>query len=214
VASEVYRIKVIKAICSLAGFPASALDEAAAIAMAESGGKASVVNPTSHNTGLFQIGPKGTINDAGVGLSESALKNENVNASAAYKIWKRDGKTFSKSWSTYGGAAYQKYLAMAKGQKLGNPMEESVVGQVMQTTIPGTEGLASISNAVTKGGNWISNPSSWLRIGYVVGGSVLALLALQSLFKPVTSAAAGAVLKAASVVPQGKGIAKVAKVMK
>jgi hypothetical protein len=212
-----WNIKAIRGIAALSGFPDSALNEAAAVAIAESDGVASVVNPTSHNTGLWQIGPKGTINDAGVGLSESQLKDPGTNARAAYKIWKRDGGTFAKSWSSYGNAKYTAALAKAKGTKGGNPSQDSPIGQAVNATIPGTEGLATIADAVAKGGNWVSNPASWLRVAYVTGGAILAIMALQSLFKPVTSAVAGAALKTAAVLPQGKavkGISKVAKVIK
>lgn len=93
----------------------------------------------------------------------------------------------------------------AAGAPVGNTLNAAgdVAGQV-----------SKISDAIGKGGNWISSAHNWVRIGYVIGGSVLAIAALQSLFKPVTSKVAGTALKAASVLPQGKAVSAVSKVAK
>lgn len=104
-----------------------------------------------------------------------------------------------------------------------NPFTQSItaagapVGNALNTATDSAGQISRVADAIGKTGNWLSDPTNWLRIGYIVGGGVVAMLALQSLFKPVTSAAAGSVMKAASVLPSGKAagaLSKTAKVMK
>jgi len=90
---------------SNAGFSGSDLATAVAIAIAESGGNPSAVNPEG-SYGLWQIdiveNPQYANDD---------LTDPSVNAQDAYSIYSEGGFT---RWSTYNNGAYLNYLAQAQ----------------------------------------------------------------------------------------------------
>lgn len=44
--------------------------------------------------------------------------------------------------------------------------------------------LGRLAQAVAKAGNWLSAPNNWVRIAYVTGGALLALLAINTIVQP------------------------------
>lgn len=44
--------------------------------------------------------------------------------------------------------------------------------------------LGRIAQAIAKGANWIGDPGNWVRIAYVTGGAVLALVAVNTIVQP------------------------------
>lgn len=234
----------VKGLAQAAGFDDASSSVMTAIAFAESDGVTTKHNPIppDDSWGLWQINmyaAKGPARRKQFGItSNSQLTNPGVNAAAARAIYNEQGY---HAWSTYGGTKYRLYLNKAKAatpdtssvtQGSDEPWYKKTIAQNLH--LPGANAGAAVGSALSsagdvagqvsrvadaigKTGNWLSDPTNWLRIGYITSGAVVAIFALQSLFKPVTSAAAGSVLKAASVLPSGKAagaLSKTAKVMK
>jgi hypothetical protein len=146
---------------------------------------------------------------------------------ARYRLYLPKAKAAVADYSTItqGGWDWNKTPAQNLGLFLGdwaagNPVTKAItaagapVGNTLNSATDAAGQIGRVADAVGKGGNWISNASNWLRIGYVTGGAILAIFALQSLFKPVTSQVAGSALKGASLLPQGKAVKAVTKVAK
>lgn len=177
-----------------AGFPpGSVLIDAVSVAMAESSGVTDVVNPEG-NTGLWQVGPKGTRNDAGVGLTSDQLKDPGTNARAAFAIWTRDGRTFAKSWSTWGQGPQVAWAAKLHAGDWGAPsvstppLTDRLLSPLSSVAdaIPGVSGIDAIAVDADKVGKWITTPSNWVRVLLVLVGGVLAVAGLNAVAKPVT----------------------------
>jgi hypothetical protein len=98
-----------------AGFAGDALSTAIAIALAESGGKASAYNPETAagapqgqgSFGLWQIYLHKHPEFAGWDLTDP-----NTNAEAAFAVYNAAGSSF-RPWATFGNGAYTKFLAQA-----------------------------------------------------------------------------------------------------
>lgn len=99
----------------------------AAIALAESGGNPSNVNPSSQATGLWQILPS-TWSDFGSGPFSNAT-DPNANAVAAHKILAGQGLG---AWEVYSTGAYRNYLRRG-----------GIVAKLQGGGIPGFGGLGS-----------------------------------------------------------------------
>lgn len=119
-----------------AGFRGDALRTAYAVAMAESGGRATAYNPdaaTGDNSyGLFQINMLGDLGPARLrqfGLSRNEdLFDPLTNARVAFRM-SGGGRDWSP-WSAYKNGAYKKYLAGAPGTgKLAGPTQAAQVGE-------------------------------------------------------------------------------------
>lgn len=192
---------------------------ATAVAMAESSGRTGVVNK-SGNTGLWQIGPAGTKNDAGVGLSSAALKDPLTNARAAHTIYVRAGHSFAKDWAVWKSGAAGRELAKILGAGgLGAAVTGatgaigdagSLAGQETGSMLQATGGALADQVQSMQGGvlgqlgtilSWVTTPAKWLRVAYVVGGGVLLVAGVNQMARPITA-------------PVVKGAAKVAKVVK
>lgn len=199
----------ISVYAQAAGFTGQSLIDAVSTAMAESSGRTDVVNAFG-NTGLMQVGAKGTAHDAGVGLTESQLKDPGTNMSAAHAIWARDGGTFAKEWSTWGGAEQTLWAV-----KLGGAAPAPGAAPASATTIsdcsklmgvgkklcemqpaPGDSGSGNIDIGALitdagKGAAWVANPTNWLHVIYIVAGIGVALVGLNILAKPLTGGPIG-----------------------
>lgn len=105
----------IAGYASNVGFSGNDLVFAVAIALAESGGRTGVqgdltLAPTNGpSIGLWQIN---TGSHAHPELAGQDLTDPQVNANAAYAIYKSAGYSFAP-WSTFGNGAYTKYLQQA-----------------------------------------------------------------------------------------------------
>jgi len=98
-----FKLAELRGIAERAGFPDP--DLAAAVAMAESGGKSDAVNSTPRelSVGLWQINLK-----AHPKYDLKILKIARRNAQAAFEISK--GGTDWTPWSTFTSGAYKRYL--------------------------------------------------------------------------------------------------------
>lgn len=132
-----------------AGFTPAEAVIAAAIAMSESGGKSTAVNPKSNARGLWQITPAN--ND----VIHGDWRDPQVNANAAYAVYKRQGWS---AWTTYGSQSYKNNLAVEHGQS-SNPTVRAVTGGV----------VSSISDFL----QLITSPDLWRRIGLGVLGALM-----------------------------------------
>ena len=185
----------------------------AAIAMAESSG-----DTTAHNTnaktgddsyGLWQINMRGSLGPArrkAFGItSNDQLFNPVTNAKAAKKILDSQGLG---AWSTYTNGAYEKfYKGTAEGAGLsGNPTEDvanNIIGRV-----PGVAqetALANIANDIGKATIWISTPSNWVRVLYVIGGAAALIAGIVYISKDTSAGKA--------IISKGKTAAKTAAIL-
>ncbi len=199
---------------TLAGFKDAAT--ASAIAMAESGG-----NPRAHNGnagtgddsyGLWQINMLGSMGPSrrkSFGItSNEQLYNPMTNAKAAKKIY--DGQGWN-AWSVYKSGAYKKYmpsksdsnwtdgaLSVLDNTLLGAPgaalglLDGSggVLGAVDSTIDTGTA-ISDGINVVKDAATWITNPSNWVRVLYVIGGAALVIGGITIMARPLVNSASG-----------------------
>lgn len=153
---------------------------AAAIAMAESGG-----NPNAHNAkppddsyGLWQINMIGGLGPARrkqLGLSSNdQLYDPDTNAEAM-KLISQDGGNFNP-WSTYTNGAYRPWLDNHLIQTDG-PGPDSGGGLLGKISNP-IDSVKALVDVANKTAAWVSNSENWVRVGYVVGGSVIAIAGL------------------------------------
>ena len=200
----------LKALASSVGM--SNPDVMAAIAMAESGGDPKQRNPIppDNSYGLWQINMLGSMGPArrksfGI-ISNSQLYDPVTNAKAAKKILDSQGL---KAWSTYTDGKYKKFM---DGKSLGDEALDFIGGVA---GVGALEGLGDAGGAVIDtgsaiaegvgvamdAGEWLSKPSNWVRILYVIGGAVLVIGGVVVMERPLIN-------KAADITPVGK-LAKV-----
>lgn len=165
--------------------------------------------PPDNSYGLWQINMLGAMGPArrkefGISSNEE-LFNPVVNARAAAKIQKSQGL---KAWTTYTSGAYKKYMGKSSGGATqadwglewedllrvsppyeiwkfleGDPFPGGGDDTEIPDWVPGDtaiEGVAELSQMAARVGTWMSNPSNWLRVLYVVGGVVVAVAAVSS----------------------------------
>lgn len=171
------------------------LTVAVAVALAESGGASTATNRNSDgsiDTGLWQINsvhkarhPTWTID---------WLKNPANNA-AAMAIVSSNGTNW-EPWSVWWedprrrtGPGKGKYLdhwdaaAKATGAhgSVGIPGPGDVIGPVVDTAMAIPEAIQNAAQAfldlANKVGGWVAEPHNWTRVGFVIGGALLVVLA-------------------------------------
>src|SRR5579862_5259092 len=98
----------IQAYAAAAGFSGNDLVTATAVALAESSGDPSIINPEG-SYGLWQIYLPMHPEFAGMNLLDPQ-----TNANAAFSVYSKAHGTF-QPWTTFGSGAYQKYLASVPG---------------------------------------------------------------------------------------------------
>jgi hypothetical protein len=150
----------------------------AAIAMAESGGNSDAKNP-SGATGVWQI--LGAVNPA----DQDKLTDPAVNAKEAVLKYNSQGLT---AWTTYTSGAYKKYYS-SDTPASSLPQGGSSSSSASDTSVLG--GLLSIPSQITGFFDdadkfvssllWLTEPSSWVRIGAFIAGVALLLVALHAL---------------------------------
>lgn len=176
---------------------------AAAIAMAESGG-----DPNAHNTnratgddsyGAWQINMLGAMGPERLqkfGITDyDQLYNPAINAHAM-AVLSRKGEDFN-DWSAFKNGTYLKFMgatvAESKDQSWLSKVGDAITGPV-DATKAGVE-------AIGKTAHWVSDSRNWVRVGYVVGGGILAIAGLVMI---VGSTKAGKALT--NVVPAGRAV--------
>lgn len=140
---------------------------ATAIALAESGGNSDAMSPPNTNGttdyGLWQI--NSVHQDL---LSGKDWRDPAQNAQMMFTI--SNGGTNWRPWSTFNNGAYLAHLGQANG--------------VVPDTSVGPGGvqpvsLASDFTALQNFAHVISDPHTWLRLGMIVGGSIMLLIAVH-----------------------------------
>lgn len=194
----------IQAVAVSVGLPQPSV--MAAIAMAESSGRTDVVNSIGC-VGLWQINQPVWVKSHPT-WTQAWLKNPVNNARAAKVIYGIQG---FQAWEAYTNGAYKKYMAgVSQGSDSFDLLDPLGIIPGDQTSaaadVTGLGGLNDIASFTANAGNWISNPSNWLRVLYVLGGAALAVAGVAMLARPEVMKAAN---QAANVIPTGK-LAKVA----
>lgn len=178
----------------------------AAIAMAESSGSTTVVNSIGC-VGLWQINQPVWVKSHPT-WTKTWLQNPANNASAAALILSSQGLN---AWEAYTNGAYEKYYSGSastdstteqtlsinpyqEGQNLGNDFTEG--WKYIFSQIPGLKGVGSTFDILS----WLTVPKNLLRLGYVVGGGLMVLMALDQLAKPVTKPLTQNAMKIAKVI--------------
>jgi hypothetical protein len=179
--------------------PGQPIIDAVSVAMAESSGVTDVVG-VAGNTGLWQVGPQGTLNDAGVGKTAAQLKDPATNAQAMFTIWSRDGKTFAKSWSSWGNSLQVGWAAKLHANAANWGAASVTTAPVLplpslSNPLGSAEALAKQAGALVE---WLSTPSNWVRVALVVLGAGLAVAGLNQVAKPVTQPVVAAGTKTAA----------------
>lgn len=199
---------------------------AAAVAMAESGG-----NPGAHNTtppddsyGLWQINLYGPLRSRvqQFGLrSPDDLFDPQTNARAMARI-SMSGASF-RPWTTYTSGAYKRYMSAPVEDQSGRGGwvdKLKALPWLIAPAIPGfTGGLVgggvldvvtgpaqaavTAAEVLTRGAAWVSNPSNWVRIGYVALGGGLVLIAVNGLTNGSISRAATTTTRGAAQLAAG-----------
>lgn len=80
------------------------------------------------------------------------------------------------------GAAHDLCVQDRKNRENNTPLDQ---GDPAGTA----EQLGRLAQAVAKAGNWVSDPANWVRIAYVTGGAVLALVAVNVIIQPYAARA-------------------------
>lgn len=201
---------------------------AAAIAMAESKG-----DPHAHNTnvltgdnsyGLWQINMIGNLGPdrrAKYGLSSNEQLFDPATNARVMAGESHNGTNWVP-WSTW-PIAYQTYMANPVTDqshnpgwldKLGRSIANSPIGLgITNGTNPITstaQAAASAADTLGKATKWVSNSENWIRVGYVVGGSVLVVAGLVMVLQS-TSTGRAIVGTASGITPPARA-AKVARV--
>jgi Lysozyme like domain len=206
----------IKGYAKNAGFSGNDLDIAVAVALAESEGNTKAHNGKGEDDsyGLWQINMFGSM---GPGrrrdfalASDADLYQPDVNAKAAYKIWKSQG--WKRGWTTYSSGKYIKFLPAAKAAPIKAPrdgIEDKLYDNTVEPIKDATGGIGETINGLS---------SSIFKVGtnFAGMGIAIALLAVGVVFLVMSSSnAKKAVNVAANVVPGGKvvkaGIKKATK---
>jgi hypothetical protein len=201
---------------------------AAAIAMAESGG-----NPRAHNTdtstgdnsyGLWQInmlGEMGPERRKKYGLSSNDQLFDPETNARAMKGESGSGTNWTP-WTTYTSSdpekSYRRFMDVPVEDKTKDPLWKDILkalspayavgssaGGVGGTITDVGQGIGSIVETVNKSAAWLSNSENWVRVGYVVGGSVMIIVGLVTMISSTTVGKA-----AMNLVPAGR-VANLAK---
>ncbi len=174
-----------------AGFRGTDFVRSIAVVLAESGGNTNARNTTGGNDsrGLMQInvGPRANPQYASRNLYDPA-----VNVATGKELQSSKGWT---PWiSSAGGQALYMPVAIQTaatfgpgiaGATAGQQAVQSGTGAIKDVAKSATSGLTDLGQAASKVGAWITTPSNWLRIIYVLVGGALAIGAILVIARPV-----------------------------
>lgn len=203
-----YTAAQVSAMARSAGFPNP--DLMGQIAMAESSGRADVVNSIGA-VGLFQVNQPVHVKDH-PSWTVSYLQDPVNNTRAAKILFDQDkaaGGDGLRPWvsSKNGPGGWGSSAAATSATSVSDPnacadvpgmagdwCRQGANGQLPQQD-PNAGGaldtatqLARLAQAVAKAGNWLANPANWVRVAYVAGGVALALTATAVIAKPYAGA--------------------------
>jgi len=165
-----------------AGVSGNQVAIAIAVALAESGGRTEAHNPKppDDSYGLWQINMYGKLGPArkqqfGITTNEQLL-DADVNARAMAVI--SNGGTNWRPWSTFTSGAYLKHMGVAQtgatqastGQV---PVSHSPTGEVWNNEVSDLGGITDLAGM-------LSDPKTWWRVAYILGGIVLMFMGFLS----------------------------------
>lgn len=186
-----YTYSQIVDLWKLYGGPADVAPIAAAIAMAESGGRSDAIanEPNgSISRGLFQI-------NSVHGLNSST--DVAINVRAAVQLY--NSKHGFSDWTTYNTGAYRKFLAGA------NPLDYLADSQSStEALFNPLDGLSSIADTLKKiveGATWITDRHNVIRIAEVIIGGGLILVGIAILNFSLVKDVVGDIASVAAKVP-------------
>lgn len=194
-----------------AGLSADRAQIAAAIAMAESGGRTDAHNaqPPDDSYGLWQINMYGSMGPgrrAQYGISSNEqLYDPAVNARAMAKI-SNGGSNFTP-WATYTSGAYKSHNggvadAAAAGFNWADPFGTSPFGSGGVTG--SLAGLTSLAELGVSAGEWLANPHNWVRIVQTGTGALMVGIGLAMVTRGSWQPAVNVAKKVATVTPTGR----------
>lgn len=223
----IYSYDDLISLAIYAGFSQTAAPTAAAIALAESGGRSDATNTNKNGSkdyGLWQINS----------IHAAILKGGNWkdgpdNAEMAYKVYRNSGKSF-RPWVTYNSGSYKQFM---KGDNAKSAAATASASNAVDLTpwdgiIPGPDGLldpfglrkivpnpGEVVNGTVKIFSTLTDPNFWRRAGMISLGLGIITFALIFVImsNPKVKKTAST---AANVVPVGRAanIAKGAKTAK
>lgn len=207
-----------------AGLTEARARTAAAIAMAESGGneKAEVHDSDDDSYGLWQINYKGSLKVARTAQfgPGSGLLNGAKNAQAMSTI-SHQGQNFTP-WTTYTSGKYKTFLSntvnavdVTPGGVASNLLLNSsnLVTNPLGTIKDTADAARTTAAIFIRGAEWFANPKNWIRVTYVMAGSIVAIAGLITIVKSTEAGqAAGVAAKktGAAIKKAGTTAAKVA----
>lgn len=140
----------IKGYASKAGFKGQDLNIAVAVALAESTGNTKAHNPRGKDDsyGLWQINLYGDMGPARrrefALASDADLFQPDVNAKAAYKIFKSQG--WQRGWTTYSSGKYKKFLPEATAAVAKEP-RDGIEDKIYDAARSPIDGVGNAINA-------------------------------------------------------------------
>lgn len=199
----------IAAYAQSAGLSPDRAKIAAAIALAESGGRTDAhnANPPDDSYGLWQInmiGSMGPSRRAKFGISSNeGMYDPGVNARAMAAI-SNNGANFSP-WATYTSGAYKQFnggTADAAGFDWTDPFGlNPLAGGGVTGTL---SGLTSMAELAVSAGEWLANPHNWVRILQTMTGGLMVGVGLAIITRGTWQPAVNVAKKVASVTPAGR----------
>ncbi len=157
----------IGAAAAKAGWSKKDLPVAIAVALAESGGNTSAHATSGEDSrGAWQINVR-----AHPELATLDLYNLNVNAQAAYGIWKKSGWG---PWSAHNNGSYLLYMGRGAAAAAVTNIGAAVTGGVADAAgaIPGVDQAKVVAGFLSD----LQNPAIWQRILKVVIGGALIMV--------------------------------------
>jgi hypothetical protein len=202
-----YSSATLQALAIAGGFtPGTQAQKAAAAALYLSGGDPAYTS--GNRVGLWAV-PVGQS-----GYSAAQLRQPALNAVAAHAMFVANGGSFDPNHSTNSGG-------LTTGDIVGGVLTGGVSTGLSQipdqvaNAIPGLKGIDAIAADFDKGATWLTTPSNWLHVAYVVGGGALILVGLVVLARPAINGAANTVTKVATgSTPVGRAAKAVGRVQK
>lgn len=176
-----------------AGWRGDDLVTAVAVALAESGGRASAHNMDGEDSrGAWQINVGPGANPQYASLD---LYNPTTNAAVAYRVWQSGGGRTFRPWTTYTGGAYRRYEDVARRAVAalsldGEPPIErggrdweiplpGVIPDIPLPDLPFDVGGGLASGALGGAGDvlgWMSDARNWWRVAFIGAGVILVIV--------------------------------------
>ena len=127
---------------------------------------------------------------------------------ADYKSYSANGRTVDLTKAPAGQtqAAWNDLLRVFPPYEIYKLFQGDAVPDVLENSVPGLSAVDAIASSIGKGASWISTPSNWLRVLYVVGGAAVLIAGIAYIGKGTAIQAIGG-----DIIKTVKPLAKSAK---